>query len=205
MVRKESLTYFTYQARAGLLILGGVTSESLTILQVGLLVKLGMFPFHSWVVPVLYANTVPVILTLLFPRKLPLFFYASGKFTICVACLTILAGSLMAIFQRRILKTLIYSRITTTGILVLCMEFEVFHSYFWFYIISFSLVLLQHSDSGMLLNIGLINLIGFPPIPIFFAKLKLLRCALTEISFLILVFSVLSMATYYYGKLIKIP
>merc|ERR1711963_658361 len=55
------IIYFIYQAVARILIMAGI------------MVKLGIFPFHVWVLPVLKGCSLWAFLVLLIPVKLPIY------------------------------------------------------------------------------------------------------------------------------------
>jgi len=207
IIKKERLLYFTVQTTAGLLILGGLVLSSTFLLQVGLMVKLGMFPFQYWVIGVLNSNPTTVILTLLFPAKLPLYSWRNGNLILVRALFTIMVGAMLAIFNNNLKQILIARSVTSTGILVLCSIKDIFNSFFWFYLVSFFFLLisstkLKHGNS-VLFRLRIFNIIGFPPLPMFFAKVSLLGTLQADpflLGFTTLIFLV---ASLYYIKLLK--
>ena len=200
---KSSVMYFTFQARAGLFLIGGLALARYGLFQAGILVKLGLFPFHHWVMGVLSRNNLAVIFVLLFPAKYPLYTFVEGTVILVRAVATMAVGAVLALGQSEVMPTLIYSRITSTGILVAGFNYNVFDLYFTLYAGSFGLVLLLLHWNSPLVPGGLLNLIGFPPLPIFFAKLALLARVIEAVPLLVALVVVFFLSVLYYVKLLK--
>ena len=83
-INSESVViYFIYQAIASILIISGIIRNYININSylfiAGVFVKLGIFPFHLWVLPVLSGCSHLIIFTLLIPVKLPIYMLRNRK------------------------------------------------------------------------------------------------------------------------------
>ena len=175
------IIYFIYQAVARVLVLCGVMQwigdTPPLLLATGLLVKLGVVPFHIWVVPVLKGCGLLIFFLLLVPVKLPVYmlrdFWVEDFLPLLL--LSIGAGVFLAINQRSLLSLVGASRITSTGILLMCLKMEIFNWYFWGYASSIGCILYGiRAKENLALSLGILSLLGLPLLPMFFPKLSLL-------------------------------
>lgn len=200
------IVYFVYQAVASILILCGVIQwvrdSPSFLLAIGIMVKLGVVPFHVWVLPVLKGCSLHILFLLLVPIKLPLYIlraYWVEDFLLLLL-IRVMAGILLAINQSSLLRLVRASRISSTGVLLLCLKVGIFNWYFLGYALSLGCVLygLFRSD-GLMSSIGILSILGLPFLPIFFPKLSLLISLINRIPFmsLLILTSFMISATYY--------
>ena len=212
-VNTESvIIYFVYQAVARILILCGVMQHirdmpSLLLIS-GIMVKLGVVPFHVWVLPVFKGCRLPVFFLLLVPVKLPV--YVLRDFWVedflPVVLLRTVVGILLAINQSSLLSLIAASRIASTGILLICLKMEMFNRYFAGYASSVGCILYGLNwREGLMLSCGILSLVGLPFLPIFLPKLSLLLFRLSTapyVAFLILLRFITS--SIYYVKFLPL-
>jgi NADH-quinone oxidoreductase subunit N len=191
----------------------------LVFVAAGLATKLGLAPFHSWIVDIYSTAPSEVVLFLGSAPKIAvaalLLSLAAGKYALLAwAILSIIVGSLAAVSQTDIKRLLGLSAVAQLGFAVL--------GFTLFYVIVYSLMFLgafaivsiagdlhglskRNPKLAFLMLIFLFGLAGIPPLAGFMAKLNILlgllalhRVGLTVFA---LVFSVI--AAYYYLKIIK--
>jgi len=175
------IIYFIYQAVARVLIMTGFLStiregwRGLIIL--GIMVKLGIFPFHVWVLPVLRGCSSWMFLVLLVPVKFPIYmlcfqwFIDLGFFII----MRVVIGIILARNQRQVLRLVAARRISSTGILIFSINRDVFFWYFLIYSISLTrLVIGLNSKDNVYVGISLFSLLGLPMLPMFLPKMLLI-------------------------------
>ena len=211
--RKPSLNsesviiYFIYQALASILIITGFINYYIDITPftflLGIFIKLGMFPFHLWVIPVLTGCSYRIIFTLLVPVKIPMYLLSDCKrgLLIPVRIFRMVTGIVLAINQTRLLKVIIGSRIGSSGILVSRFQVNIFRLYFLIYSITLLTFLYRlYIFNTTLTFVRLLSFLGVPLFPLFIPKLLLLR-KFIEVpffsGFLLLTFAVSSL---YYVK-----
>lgn len=201
--RRRTILYFTFQAVGGLLFLSGLTLSRNFLVELGCIVKLGLFPFHHWILGVLTGRGLQVIFFLGVFSKYPLYNWCSSEFCVTLAVITLVGGSFLALWQPRLLGTLISSGVVSRGILVISNFYRVLNLYFGIYALSFALLLFRISKSQRFNSLLLFNLMGFPPLPLFFAKLSLLSSASDSLAMVRLLLTTFLMAIIYYVKLFK--
>jgi len=178
----ESVTiFFIYQAVASVRILVGVLqwSEDLTpiLLILGLLFKLGVAPFHGWILPVLKGSNLLIFFILTSPVKLPTYLlrdlWVEDFYPLII--LRVVVGLVLSVNQRHLLIMIAASRITSTGVLLTCLKAGIFDWYFLRYRISLGFIMygLRASDHRVV-SLGLISLLGLPLFPLFLPKVSLL-------------------------------
>jgi len=184
------IVYFIYQAVARILILCGVMqwmSDSPSLLLVaGILVKLGVVPFHVWVLPVLKGCGLRMFFLLLVPVKLPVYilrdFWVEDFLPLLL--LSIRVGVLLAINQSSLLSLVGASRIASTGVLLMCLKMEIFNWYFLGYASSVGCILYGvRVAEGLIMSFGILSLLGLPFLPIFFPKVSLLVFRLNRVPY----------------------
>ena len=204
------IIYFIYQAVARILIMAGflrrIIDSSRVLIMVGIIVKLGIFPFHVWVLPVLKGCSLWAFLVLLIPVKLPIYnlsfqWFNGLRFFIL---LRVGAGVVLAMNQRDAYRLVAARSISSTGILVISINSGVFSPYFSMYSLrvrGFIMGLLLKDN--YYLGFGLLSLVGLPLLPIFLPKMALLwyclECSWALTGFLLLRFIV---SALYYVKFI---
>lgn len=184
------IVYFIYQAVARILILCGVIqwirdTPSL-LLVLGIIVKLGVVPFHVWVLPVLKGCGFLIFFLLLVPIKFPV--YILSRFWVedflPLLLIRIMVGVFLAMNQRSLLRLIGASRISSTGVLLLCLKIELFDWYFVSYAASVGCVLYGlFGSEGLITSFGILSLLGLPFLPMFFPKLSLLIFSINRIPF----------------------
>lgn len=184
------IVYFIYQAVARILILCGVMqwirdTPSL-LLVLGIMVKLGVVPFHVWVLPVLKGCRLPMFFLLLVPIKFPV--YMLSRFWVedflPLLLVRIIVGVFLAINQSSLLRLIGASRISSTGVLLLCLKIELFDWYFLSYAASVGCIFYGlFRSEGVITSFGILSLLGLPFLPIFFPKLSLLIFSINRIPF----------------------
>lgn len=178
----ESLIiYFIYQAVARILIIAGIIENlgdyNSLLIMIGILVKLGVFPFHVWVLPVLRGCSLQIFFLLLVPIKLPIYLLSENFIRVLIVpvIISIIVGIILAINQSSLLKVIAARRISSTGVLLFCLNVDVFNYYFIGYSISILILLYRLSSSNrILLFFGVLSLLGLPLLPLFIPKLTLL-------------------------------
>jgi len=187
------VVYFIYQAIASILIVSGILSRYIGLNSylfiIGVFTKLGMFPFHLWVLPVLSGCRHLITFTLLIPIKLPVYILTRGmsNLIVTIRVLSIVTGVILAINQSSLIKIIIRSRIRSSGVLVVRLNFDMF----WIYFRIYSLTLLFFLDgiyfnNNRVIFLRLISFLGIPFLPIFIPKVNLLMARLISTPFLAL-------------------
>lgn len=184
-------------------------SETPVILAAGLLfiafsIKLGLFPFHFWLVSV-YTGTRPAVAAMLsgalanigsyglirfggdiFPRELE---YAETAL-IVLGALSILYGGVQAIARREIPQVLAYSSIGQVGYIMVALALGPrvgFSAVILFSVINalnkttlFLGEQLRGKLAGAVLFVGGLSVAGIPPVAGFFGKASLIQAALKD-------------------------
>lgn len=158
--RSSIVLYFRYQAIAGIFLIAGVLRASAPVFGLGLAVKLGLFPFHLWVVPVLTASPTWLLFTLLVPLKLPIYLLRSGLEIVCLPSLVV--GALLATGESAPVAVVAARRIMARGLIVVAKGHALFSLFFGAYAATLAAFL----DSRTRF-IGVLGLIGIPPLPLF--------------------------------------
>nr|YP_010608783.1 NADH dehydrogenase subunit 2 [Succinea erythrophana]WAO26030.1 NADH dehydrogenase subunit 2 [Succinea erythrophana] len=221
MSNYSSMKYFIIQGMASLfLLVSGMSifyhSSNIFILSVffsSLLIKLGMFPFHFWVISVMKnLNFVMMFLLLILMKIIPLsflnlIFVEFSKFNlflmlvILVSLMTLFVGSLMGNNFSSFNLMLGSSSINHSGWLM----FSICSGMLWFYFIIYGIMLWFLLMSIFNLNnmttfLSLLGLSGLPPFSIFFAKLKILSFMIFNKYFMLIliliILSVISLKFY---------
>jgi NADH-quinone oxidoreductase subunit N len=147
---ESTLNFYLYFPFTGLV-------AGLTLLTIGFLFKLGSVPFHMWMPDVyegapmiitFYLSTIPKMALLFVMFKLyygvffPLFVFYQNLFVIS-ALLSIILGSIAAIYQVKLKRLLTYSMITNTGYILLSFSFgDISGIYITvFYLVSYILIM----------------------------------------------------------------
>ena len=206
------IVYFIYQAIARIRILVGIIQwiENFPpmLLVIGVIVKLGVVPFHVWVLPVIKGCNLSAFFTLLVPVKLPIYLIREpwvGDFLLPIL-VRVIVGVLLSINQRSLIRLIAASRISSTGLLLMCEKIGVFSSYFVGYSSSLCCVLLgvAYLDCRVT-SVGIISLLGLPLLPIFFPKLWLLLGRLRYTPFIrIIILARFMFSSLYYVKFLPV-
>ncbi len=203
------ILYFIYQAMARILIITGFIRNYMDLfsptLRLGIIIKLGIFPFHLWIIPVLTGCSYNIIFTLLIPIKVPIYLLRDLKrgLVLYVRALRIITGIILAINQTTPLKVIIRSRIRTSGLLVRSFTVNIFYLYFLIY--SFTLVSFLYSlytQRPSLTFLRVLSFLGIPLFPLFIPKLILLRKFIEVPLFSIFLLGSFAVSSLYYVKLL---
>nr|YP_010192455.1 NADH dehydrogenase subunit 2 [Oxyloma wujiaquensis]QZO77377.1 NADH dehydrogenase subunit 2 [Oxyloma wujiaquensis] len=216
----SSMKYFIIQSLASMLLLvtglGIFFHTNMILLKIfffmSLLMKLGIYPFHFWVIPILKnLNLLMTFLLLYLMKIIPLSFmnlilyefYQEDLMLLMVIFLSIMTmfmGSLMGNNFLNFNSMLGSSSINHSGWFLLSMVGGLLWHYFVIYGLIFLFLLVSiFSSNGLTIFSSLIGLSGLPPFAIFFAKLKVLSLLIiNEYLFLILVIIILSVFSLMY-------
>nr|YP_010459010.1 NADH dehydrogenase subunit 2 [Discus perspectivus]UUB71747.1 NADH dehydrogenase subunit 2 [Discus perspectivus] len=198
----EGLTlYFLLQGWASMLLLflglyvyeGGFFPDwGVPLFLIILLVKLGSFPFHFWVMPVIKELSVWGMFILLGPLKIiPLFilYDLSGSESmsfsgVCFAgILSMVVGSFLGLNCNTFSTVLGASSIAHTGWLILSVLWGGFPFYLGAYLISSLLVFgALKSGNKVLSALGIFSMSGLPPFILFFSKINVMMYVFEEAS-----------------------
>ncbi|MCU0470665.1 MAG: NADH-quinone oxidoreductase subunit L [Arcicella sp.] len=130
--------YFTY-GKTDLTVLQNVQTKLLTVycllLFCGTIAKSAQFPLHTWlpdamegptpVSALIHAATMVVAGVYLLIRVSPMFNADASNIVAVIGAITMLLGSIYAIFQTDIKKTLAYSTVSQLGLMVLGLGYDV--------------------------------------------------------------------------------
>jgi hypothetical protein len=135
------LTYFLPAVVGSLLWFMGTLSLhfGLCLVTIGLLLKIGTFPFHYWGLKVVRSLRPSPLFLILVPSKLPVvtLFHSSHLSFCCLSLVLLFFGSLGFLNANSLAFLLFWSSHTTLGFLVLISE-----SLFFFYLLTYSFCIL---------------------------------------------------------------
>jgi len=167
------LTYFLPAVVGSLLWFMGTLALQfgLCLVTIGLLLKIGTFPFHYWGLKVVRALRPRSLFLILVPSKLPVItlFYSAQQSYFCLSLVLIFIGSLGFLVAYSLGFLLFWSSHTTLGFLLLISE-----SLFFFYLLTYSfciLILLFPLFIKTSPAFSCLALAGLPPLYLFWVKL----------------------------------
>nr|QWC53775.1 NADH dehydrogenase subunit 2 [Carinata rufipenna] len=150
---ESSMKYYIVQSVSSSLLLLGVMTLILDlnwlgelILSLSLLIKLGVAPFHMWVLSVVEGLNLLSLFIILFIMKLvPLFMISLMGFELMMmSILTMIVGSISGLIQNSIRKLLAFSSIYNLGLIISCVyETSLWLNYFLIYGFILFMVLLM--------------------------------------------------------------
>nr|YP_010574523.1 NADH dehydrogenase subunit 2 [Succinea arundinetorum]UZH97777.1 NADH dehydrogenase subunit 2 [Succinea arundinetorum] len=220
----SSMKYFIIQSLASMLLLvtglGVFFHSDLNLLLnfiffLSLLIKLGVYPFHFWVIPILKnLNLLMTFLLLYLMKIIPLSFmnlilyeFYQDKLmlmmVVFLSFMTMFMGSLMGNNFLSFNSMLGSSSINHSGWFLLSMIGGLFWYYFMMYGLIFSFLLVSmFSLNGLTTFFSLIGMSGLPPFAVFFAKLKVLSFLIYNnyLFFLIMIIVLSVFSLMYYLK-----
>nr|ANA11077.1 NADH dehydrogenase subunit 2 [Arion rufus] len=188
MKAEVSMVYFVVQSISGVLLLVGASFTSLIsanhlvcsmFLLTGLAAKLGLFPMHFWVIPILSMLSYWQIGVLLGPMKiipLSMLYTVSADSTLwlmmmIISLFSMLCGGILGNIMANLKSVLGASSITHSGWFVLAYMFNLMWLYFWVYYVSLFFLLISMSImNSNLASWSLLSMSGLPPFWLFFAK-----------------------------------
>lgn len=193
---------------------------SFGLLLLGMFIKLGVFPFYSWVPLVMRRMTWCGCLLLATIQKLGPFFVLLGQvssgsyFLILFAVLTILVGGLLGYNQAYMRSLMAYSSVSHTGWLILSLvySFGLFFLYLFVYyflvVFLFGLfsflkthkVVVSSCGTGLwfFANLFMLSLSGVPPFSVFYLKVGVIYYLVSSFYFVPLVLFGSMLSIYYY-------
>nr|YP_009045964.1 NADH dehydrogenase subunit 2 [Thenus orientalis]CDR98460.1 NADH dehydrogenase subunit 2 [Thenus orientalis] len=229
---EASLKYFLVQALGSALIilaapLTMIYNNSLLILLVALLLKLGAAPFHFWFPPIMEGlSWIQCIILMTIQKIAPLFLISHlilhpqiSNLIIFAALLSSIFGALGGLNQTSLRKILAFSSINHLSwmLMAITMGDYVWVSYFSFYsVISTSIALYfyskqfyyfphlfskgaSHNFSGLITSLGLLSLGGLPPFSGFLPKWIMMEMLTAKSLFIpVLVLILSTLVTLYY-------
>ena len=190
--------YFICSVVGGLLYLGGALSFYYTswLINIGLLLKLGLAPFHFWLVKVAsYLSNFPLFIMLGFLKVGPLYLLVSGSGTLFFWGVLSLAFGIILIFRATSLSYVLVG----SGLLLFWVLSTLSPWFFVPYILAYNISLVLCccpfwlSISTLL---AFLSLAGLPPFPLFWVKLLVLSSVPFATSFCLLFASALSLFPY---------
>ena len=174
--KEEVIYYFIVSSVAGIALLYRFFIVEETI-YLTIFLKLGIFPFHTWVVPVTQFIPTRIFFIILTLNKLP-FLAVASLYTpiIYVVCLSLLIGIISAISNHNYKSILARLSIRGRSVFLIASTVKVILLYFSSYTLSLFILLISKIDkrSKFYSVIMVLSLIGFPPFFIFAPKILLL-------------------------------
>nr|QWW21165.1 NADH dehydrogenase subunit 2 [Arion ater ater] len=192
MKAEVSMIYFVVQSISGVLLLVGASYTSLIssnhmvcsmFLVVGFAAKLGLFPMHFWVIPILSMLSYWQIGVLLGPMKIiPLSMLytvsADGSLWLMMmifSLISMLCGGMLGNVMANLKSVLGASSITHSGWFVLAYMFNLMWLYFCVYYVSLFVLLLSMSNlSSDMAAWSLLSMSGLPPFWLFLVKAQII-------------------------------
>nr|YP_010735494.1 NADH dehydrogenase subunit 2 [Ambigolimax valentianus]WEI33085.1 NADH dehydrogenase subunit 2 [Ambigolimax valentianus] len=187
LVSEASMKYFLVQAMASILMFFGgcfifmlmyKNSYSFMLMSLSVVIKLGMFPFHYWVIPVIGGIWYPPMILILIPVKIPSFvlisYISAGKLQMMLfmfSIMSMLVGALLGNNCSNIRMMMGASSISHSGWVVMSSLIgEMWFYYTVYSIILFFTLLLIWFKSNLLSSLMILSLSGLPPFLLFSAK-----------------------------------
>nr|UFK32205.1 NADH dehydrogenase subunit 2 [Agnesiella roxana] len=130
------------------------------MLTTSLLIKMGVAPFHNWVLTIIEGLDLMMVMILLTINKIAPITLMSYILTtmMIIICLTILTGSIMGLNQNSIKKLIGYSSIFNMGMLISIMKFNLMWS---LYLMVYSILLIMLYSIMKVSKINFINQMVF--------------------------------------------
>ena len=164
--------YFIVSAVSGLLFLAGslLSSHSFLLIQLSLSIKLGLFPFQFWVLPVLSELSLSSLCFFLGPTKISLLYLlVSTKFcSLLLPCLALVFG-LFVLFTSCSLSLVLYASGSCQLIFLILLGPSPFPVFYFSYLLS--LLAISLIDFKLLRPlVAFLCLGGMPPFTFFWGK-----------------------------------
>nr|YP_010930293.1 NADH dehydrogenase subunit 2 [Apphia nigricarina]WKK49882.1 NADH dehydrogenase subunit 2 [Apphia nigricarina] len=224
---ESSMKYYIVQSVSSSLLLLGVMILIMDlnwlgelILSLSLLIKLGVAPFHMWVLSVVEGlNWLSLFIILFIMKLVPLFMISLMGFELMLmSILTMIIGSISGLIQNSIRKLLAFSSIYNLGLIISCIyETSLWLNYFLIYgFILFMILLMIISFNSNYINqvimmefslmkklifwLVLLSMGGLPPFLGFLNKLLIIEFLLKNnylLSVTVLILTSLLVIFYY--------
>uniref|UniRef100_UPI00315D699E NADH dehydrogenase subunit 2 n=1 Tax=Centrotypus assamensis TaxID=3038120 RepID=UPI00315D699E len=228
---ESCIKYFIMQSLSSSIMMMGVIMMSNEtsyepILMLAMMIKLGVSPFHTWMISIIEGlNFYSTFMLLTLMKMIPfqILMYTNQNLTLFIV-MSLLAGSVSGLNQNSIKKMLSYSSIFNMAFIISCISnYTIWMYFFWLY--SMSLLLLTMMMTNMNLNfinqfmfntysnlvkimtwLTLLSMGGFPPLMGFFGKLMVIKMMYTKnniaIMMLMIIMSLITM--FFYMRMIFI-
>nr|YP_010700919.1 NADH dehydrogenase subunit 2 [Rhynchospio aff. asiatica ZW-2021]WCI21134.1 NADH dehydrogenase subunit 2 [Rhynchospio aff. asiatica ZW-2021] len=222
---EAAIKYFLFQALGSALLLLGASTFNLPLfIFIGLIIKLGMAPFHFWFPSVMAAMSWPMsFLLLTWQKVIPMFIVCYSTdipktyIIASLGCLNAIIGGIGGLNQTQIRPLLAYSSLGHMAwMLVVSEEHLSIHSFYFlvylitsgaltlylFYLGSSTTLLASPTPSmnffsTLILSTLLLSLGGLPPLTGFFPKWLILNYCVSSLTPLILIFGAVINLFYY--------
>nr|CCI69472.1 NADH dehydrogenase subunit 2 [Metacrangonyx sp. 3 ssp. 1 MDMBR-2012] len=233
---ESALKYFFIQTLSSIFILVGVLTLFMNIEVFnyffigGLSIKLGLAPFHQWVVNIVEGLTWPLVGILFTMQKIGPFMlfnymYKMGAELIyiiyLISVLCAMVGSLGGLFTSSLRKIMVFSSISHSSWMVLGLIMSVYMwlIYFIFYSLIFFSVLVYFSKfkltslnhmflkmqffSALSLSVGVMSMGGLPPLSGFIPKFVFMKEFISFYNFFLLLFLLLGVfvSLFFYSRI----
>ena len=209
---RAAIKYFIIQLIGSLFFLCGTMIGYFFIVTIRLLLKLGLGPFFMWVpVVIIEMSWVSIFLLRTF-QKLPalavcLTPLAYPTYIYMLAVLSIIIAAILGVNETKLRKIMAFSSIIHTSYLYMSVMYNVITTIFFFPLYFFSLLLLilkfnvkdlssLQDLSTINVNILVFNIIGIPPLPIFYIKVLFIGLIRGFIRYILLLRIIISAFMY---------
>nr|WRQ18186.1 NADH dehydrogenase subunit 2 [Igerna wilsoni] len=227
---EASVKYFLIQSISSSMMMLGVLLllinskiEYQMILTSSMMLKMGIAPFHNWILEMIESVSLMIMLTLLTLMKvapLNMISYLMFKNNLFIL-MSLLVGSLLGLIQTSLRKIMCYSSIFNMGFIIASVSIN---SIWWLYmtIYSFMLIMILYIMKKMNINyinqlslnenkmslkmniwLAMLSMGGMPPMMGFMLKLMIIQMMVINKEFLISVIMILSstLVMFYYLRM----
>nr|YP_010835911.1 NADH dehydrogenase subunit 2 [Apphia sp. 1 SJ-2023a]WGC89430.1 NADH dehydrogenase subunit 2 [Apphia sp. 1 SJ-2023a] len=227
---ESSMKYFIMQSFSSSLLLIGVMILIMNMINIGgliislsLLLKLGVAPFHMWVLSVVEGLNYLCLFIMLFIMKLvPLFIIGLMNYELMMmSLLTMIIGSVSGLIQNSIRKLLAFSSIYNLGLVILCVhDYSLWLVYFLIYGLILMLILMMifslnsnyinqivmiefDFSKKMVFWLSMLSMGGLPPFLGFLNKLIIIEFLLNNNNLILLIILIMTalLVIFYYIRL----
>lgn len=209
---RAAMKYFIIQLIGSLIFLYGTITSYFFIVRIRLLLKLGLGPFFIWVPIVIIEiswvslfilrtlQKLPALAVCLTPLAYPIY--------ICIlAILNIIMAAILGVNESKLRKIIAFSSIMHTSYIYMSVIYNVITTIFFFPLYFFSLLFLilkfNKEDLSSLqdlstinINMLVFNVIGIPPLPMFYMKVLFIGLMSGFTRFILLLSMIISAFIY---------
>lgn len=207
-----AMKYFIIQLIGSLIFLCGSITSYTFIVTVRLLLKLGLAPFFLWVpIVIIEISWVSLFLLRTF-QKLPALAVvvtplAYPRHSYMLAVLSIIIAAILGANEAKLRKIMAFSSIIHTSYIYISVIFNIITTFFFFFTYFFSLLflILNFIEKNLstvqdlsIFNINMLvfNIIGIPPLPMFYMKVLFIGLIRGFMRYLLLLRMILSAFIY---------
>nr|YP_008992960.1 NADH dehydrogenase subunit 2 [Leptobelus gazella]AEE89598.1 NADH dehydrogenase subunit 2 [Leptobelus gazella] len=226
---ESCIKYFIIQSLSSSIMMMGVIMMSTStnyklMLALSIMLKLGMSPFHTWVISIaegINYNSIFIMLTIMKLAPINMLSYMSMNLSLLII-MSLIMGSISGLNQNSIKKMISYSSIFNLSFIISCINnFYIWITYFIIYSISLLLMtmiimktnflyvnqlILNNFNKSIKLTLWMILLSmgGFPPLLGFFGKLMVLMYIFNTKNSLMLMLMILGslIVMFFYMRMI---